>query len=75
MRKALKYSQSQTSCIGRQTVPLMPALSGVAKAAADMGYVVADVEDAFNTAGVNASCGSTPPTGNVLTKGNNGLRT
>lgn len=42
---------------------------GVAKAAADMGYVVADVEDAFNTVGVNASCGVTPPTGNVLTKG------
>lgn len=42
---------------------------GVAKAAADMGYDVSDVEAAFSTVGVNASCGTTPPTGNVLTKG------
>ena len=43
---------------------------GVAKAASDMGYPVADVEDAFNTVGVNASCGTTPPpTDNVLVKG------
>ncbi|GLT18760.1 hemagglutinin/proteinase [Vibrio zhanjiangensis] len=44
---------------------------GVAKAASDMGYSVSDVEDAFNTVGVNASCGSTPPppTDNVLVKG------
>nr|AFK08685.1 zinc metalloprotease [Vibrio coralliilyticus] len=43
---------------------------GVAKAAADMGYNVSDVEDAFTTVGVNASCGTTPPpTGDVLVKG------
>lgn len=42
---------------------------GVAKAAADMGYTVADVEDAFNSVGVNASCGPTIPGDNVLTKG------
>ena len=43
---------------------------GVAKATSDMGYPVADVEDAFNTVGVNASCGTTPPpTDNVLVKG------
>ncbi|MEZ8061763.1 MULTISPECIES: M4 family metallopeptidase [Vibrio] len=42
---------------------------GVAKAAADMGYEVSDVEAAFSTVGVNASCGTTPPTGNILTKG------
>ena len=43
---------------------------GVAKAAADMGYSVTDVEDAFNTVGVNASCGTTPPpTDNILVKG------
>ena len=42
---------------------------GVAKAAADMGYDVSDVEAAFSTVGVNASCGTTPPTGNILTKG------
>ncbi|MCC2521891.1 M4 family metallopeptidase [Vibrio coralliilyticus] len=43
---------------------------GVAKAAADMGYNVSDVEDAFATVGVNASCGTTPPpTGDVLVKG------
>ncbi|GAA5644899.1 MULTISPECIES: vibriolysin [Vibrio] len=40
---------------------------GVVKAASDMGYSVADVEDAFNTVGVNASCGATPPpSGDVL---------
>ena len=42
---------------------------GVAKAAADMGYTVADVEDAFNSVGVNASCSPTIPGENVLTKG------
>tara|TARA_Y100001960_G_C14749167_1_gene867430 strand:+ start:267 stop:2090 length:1824 start_codon:yes stop_codon:yes gene_type:complete len=42
---------------------------GVAKAASDMGYSVADVEAAFNTVGVNASCVIEPPTGNELEKG------
>lgn len=39
---------------------------GVVKAAADMGYNTADVENAFSQVGVNASCTVTPPTGNVL---------
>ncbi|CAH6845497.1 Neutral protease [Vibrio chagasii] len=42
---------------------------GVAKAAADLGYTVADVEEAFNSVGVNASCGPTVPGDDVLTKG------
>lgn len=42
---------------------------GVAKAAADMGYTVTDVVDAFNSVGVNASCGPTIPGDNVLNKG------
>ncbi|MCV5569570.1 pre-peptidase C-terminal domain-containing protein, partial [Escherichia coli] len=39
---------------------------GVVKAAQDMGYNSNDVADAFNQVGVNASCGVTPPSGNVL---------
>jgi len=42
---------------------------GVAKAAADMGYNVDDVKAAFTTVGVDASCGVTPPGGDVLKKG------
>ncbi|ASU23710.1 hemagglutinin [Vibrio qinghaiensis] len=42
---------------------------GVAKAAQDLGYNKADVVDAFNQVGVNASCGVVPPVGNVLEKG------
>ncbi|NAX17726.1 MULTISPECIES: zinc metalloprotease EmpA [unclassified Vibrio] len=42
---------------------------GVAKAAQDLGYNKADVVDAFNQVGVNASCGVVPPTENVLEKG------
>ncbi|CAH7064362.1 Neutral protease [Vibrio chagasii] len=42
---------------------------GIAKAAADLGYTVADVEEAFNSVGVNASCGPTVPGDDVLTKG------
>lgn len=42
---------------------------GVAKAAQDFGYNVADVKAAFSTVGVNADCGVTPPTGKVLEKG------
>ncbi|KZX70030.1 hemagglutinin [Vibrio sp. HI00D65] len=42
---------------------------GVAKAAADMGYTVTDVVDAFNSVGVNASCDPTIPGDNVLNKG------
>jgi pseudolysin/vibriolysin len=40
---------------------------GVEKAAANRGYVVADVTNAFK--GVGVSCSTTPPSGNVLTKG------
>ncbi|QUJ68445.1 M4 family metallopeptidase [Photobacterium sp. GJ3] len=43
---------------------------GVVKAAQDLGYNTADVVDAFNTVGVNAACGTTPPpTGDTLEKG------
>jgi vibriolysin len=46
------------------------AACGVAKAAKDLGYSVADVVDAFKTVGVNADCDSTPtPGNNVLVKG------
>ena len=34
-----------------------------------MGYTVTDVVDAFNSVGVNASCGPTIPGDNVLNKG------
>ncbi|SUQ29193.1 Zinc metalloprotease, vibriolysin [Vibrio vulnificus] len=36
------------------------------KAAQDMGYNSNDVAEAFNQVGVNANCGVTPPSGNVL---------
>ncbi len=40
------------------------------KAAQDLNYNTADVVAAFNTVGVNASCGTTPPpAGKVLEKG------
>lgn len=43
---------------------------GVVKAAQDLNYNTADVVAAFNTVGVNASCGTTPPpVGKVLEKG------
>ncbi|WP_371929335.1 M4 family metallopeptidase [Photobacterium sp. CCB-ST2H9] len=42
---------------------------GVVKAAQDLGYNTADVIDAFNTVGVNANCGTTPPPTDVLEKG------
>ncbi|MFW7525693.1 M4 family metallopeptidase [Vibrio ostreicida] len=43
---------------------------GVVKAAQDMGYSTSDVEAAFSTVGVNASCITPPPpTGDVLVKG------
>ncbi|MEI8596024.1 M4 family metallopeptidase [Photobacterium sp. Hal280] len=42
---------------------------GVVKATQDLGYNTADVVDAFNTVGVNAACGVTPPTGDTLEKG------
>lgn len=42
---------------------------GVAKAAKDLGYSVADVESAFNTVSVNAACDSGGTTGAVLKKG------
>ncbi|MGI9280585.1 MAG: M4 family metallopeptidase [Endozoicomonas sp.] len=43
---------------------------GVAKAARDNGYNVADVEAAFATVGVDATCGgTTPPDDNVLKNG------
>ena len=43
---------------------------GVAKAAADRGYNVTDVRAAFNTVGVDATCGTLPPpTGKVLQQG------
>ncbi|MEL7291822.1 MAG: M4 family metallopeptidase [Pseudomonadota bacterium] len=41
---------------------------GVTKAAQDLGYSVQDVKDAFNTVGVNASCGVIEPD-NELKKG------
>ncbi|UPQ89481.1 M4 family metallopeptidase [Vibrio sinaloensis] len=41
---------------------------GVTKAAQDLGYSAQDVKDAFNTVGVNASCGVIEP-GNELKKG------
>ncbi|QXC55506.1 M4 family metallopeptidase [Vibrio mimicus] len=43
---------------------------GVVKAAQDLSYNTADVVTAFNTVGVNASCGTTPPpVDKVLEKG------
>lgn len=43
---------------------------GVVKAAQDLNYNTADVVAAFNTVGVNASCGTTPPpVSKVLEKG------
>ncbi|ENM5853714.1 M4 family metallopeptidase [Vibrio mimicus] len=42
---------------------------GVVKAAQDLSYNTADVVAAFNTVGVNAACGTTPPNNNVLEKG------
>ena len=42
---------------------------GVTRAATDLGYSLTDVAAAFNTVGVNASCGATPPAGTVLQNG------
>jgi vibriolysin len=43
---------------------------GVTKAATDLGYSLADINRAFQTVGVNASCGGTPPSGgSVLQNG------
>ena len=41
---------------------------GVVKAAEDFGYTVKDVVNAFNSVGVDASCGSPIPNDNVLIK-------
>ncbi|ALP42381.1 M4 family metallopeptidase [Aeromonas schubertii] len=42
---------------------------GVTKAATDLGYSLTDVAAAFQAVGVNASCGTTPPSGNELQNG------
>ena len=42
---------------------------GVTRAATDLGYSLSDVAAAFSTVGVNASCGTTPPSGSVLQNG------
>ena len=42
---------------------------GVSRATADLGYNKADVARAFQTVGVDASCGTTPPSDNELKNG------
>jgi vibriolysin len=45
-----------------QNSGFVDAACGVKKAAQDLSYSIQDVIDAFNVVGVDASCGTTPPT-------------